>query len=87
MAFEEDDTVILHDEHSEYDGQAGTVTQIMETMFGDATYTVEFAEGREQGVPEDALEAAPDAEVEAEDEDEADDENGSEAESDDEGGN
>ncbi|QGN07092.1 DUF1918 domain-containing protein [Halorhabdus sp. CBA1104] len=69
MAFEEDDHVTLHDEHSEFDGETGTVTQIMETMFGDATYTVEFAEGREQGVPEDALEAAPEAEDEPEDED------------------
>jgi len=69
MAFEEDDTVKLHDEHSDYDGEVGTVTQVMETMFGDATYTVEFAEGREQGVPEDALEAAPDETVE----DDADD--------------
>lgn len=63
MAFEEDDTVILHDEHSDYDGDVGTVTQVMDTMFGDATYTVEFDEGREQGVPEDALEAAPEEAV------------------------
>ncbi|MFW5956593.1 MAG: DUF1918 domain-containing protein [Halorhabdus sp.] len=63
MAFEEDDTVILHDEHSDYDGDVGTVTQVMETMFGDATYTVEFDEGREQGVPEDALDAAPEEAV------------------------
>jgi len=58
MAFEEDDAVTIHDEHSEYDGKTGTITQVMETMFGDATYTVEFEDGREQGVPEDALEAA-----------------------------
>jgi len=70
MAFDEDDTVTLHDEHSEYDGQTGTVTQVMETMFGDATYTVEFEDGREQGVPEDALEAAPEADIdEGEDDD------------------
>jgi hypothetical protein len=30
----------------------------METMFGDATYTVTFEEGQESGVPEDALEPA-----------------------------
>lgn len=57
MAFEEDDTVILHDEHSEYDGQEGQITQIVETMFGDANYTVSFEDGQEQGVPEDNLEA------------------------------
>lgn len=57
MTFEEDDEVILHDEHSEYDGQQGTITQVMETMFGDATYTVSFEDGQETGVPEDALEA------------------------------
>jgi hypothetical protein len=28
----------------------------METMFGDATYTVSFEEGQESGVSEDALE-------------------------------
>ena len=58
MSFEEDDQVVLHDEHSEYDGETGTVTQVMENMFGDATYTVSFEEGKEQGVPEDDLEAA-----------------------------
>lgn len=57
MGFEEDDNVILHDEHSEYDGEEGTITQVMETMFGDATYTVSFEDGEEQGVPEDSLEA------------------------------
>lgn len=56
MAFEEDDTVILHDEHSEYDGEEGTVTQVVETMFGDANYTVSFEDGQEQGIPEDSLE-------------------------------
>lgn len=58
MAFEEDDSVVLHDQHSEYDGQVGNVTQVMETMFGDATYTVSFEDGQEQGVPEDLLEDA-----------------------------
>ena len=56
MAFEEDDSVVLHDQHSEYDGEVGNVTQVMETMFGDATYTVSFEDGQEQGVPEDLLE-------------------------------
>ena len=57
MAFEEDDTVILHDEHSEYDGEEGTITQVVETMFGDANYTVSFEDGQEQGIPEDSLES------------------------------
>jgi hypothetical protein len=60
MSFEEDDAVILHDEHSEHDGEEGVVTQVMETMFGDETYTVNFEDGQEAGVPEDALEAAED---------------------------
>jgi hypothetical protein len=57
MAFEEDDTVVLHDKHSEFDGEEGTVTQVVETMFGDANYTVSFEDGQEQGIPEDSLEA------------------------------
>lgn len=58
MSFEEDDTVVLRDKHSEFDGEAGTVTQVVETMFGDATYTVSFEEGQETGIPEEQLEAA-----------------------------
>jgi len=54
--FEEDDRVELSDEHSEFDGETGTVTQVMETMFGDATYTVSFEDGQEQGIPADQLE-------------------------------
>jgi len=54
--FEEDDRVELSDEHSEFDGETGTITQVMETMFGDATYTVSFEEGQEQGIPADQLE-------------------------------
>jgi hypothetical protein len=60
MAFDEDDRVVLHDEHSDYDGQEGTVSQVVETMFGDENYTVSFEDGQEAGVPEDNLEAAPD---------------------------
>ncbi len=56
MSFEEDDSVILHDEHSEYDGEEGTITQVMESMFGDANYTVSFEDGQEAGIPEDSLE-------------------------------
>ncbi len=60
MAFDEGDRVVLHDEHSEHDGQAGEVTQVMENMFGSATYTVSFEEGQEKGVAEDMLAAADD---------------------------
>ncbi|ELY83764.1 hypothetical protein [Natrinema gari] len=58
MSFEEDDRVVLHDEHSEFDGETGTVSQTMESMFGDVTYTISFDDGQEAGVPEDDLEAA-----------------------------
>jgi hypothetical protein len=68
MAFEEDDRVILHDEHSDYDGEEGTVQQVVETMFGDENYTVSFEDGQEAGVPEDNLEAAPEADADEDDE-------------------
>ncbi|WP_136715084.1 DUF1918 domain-containing protein [Halorientalis salina] len=55
MSFDEDDRVILHDEHSEYDGEEGTITQVMETMFGDETYTVNFEDGQEAGLSEEQL--------------------------------
>lgn len=58
MAFEEDDRVVLHDKHSEYDGEDGTIEQVVEDMFGDEKYTVSFEDGQEAGVPEDSLEAA-----------------------------
>jgi hypothetical protein len=60
MSFEKDDRVVLDDKHSDHDGEVGTVTQVMETMFGDATYTVSFEDGQETGVPADQLEAADD---------------------------
>ena len=63
MAFEEDDEVRLTDEHSEYDGEVGTVTQVVETMFGDANYTVSFEDGEEAGVPEDHLELIDESET------------------------
>jgi hypothetical protein len=63
MSFEKGDTVVLHDEHSEYDGQVGEISQVSETMFGDATYMIQFDDGQEAGISEDAIEAAPDAEV------------------------
>ncbi len=58
MEYQEDDAVVLHDKHSEFDGQEGTVTQVVETMFGDATYTVGFDDGQEVGIAADQLEAA-----------------------------
>ncbi len=64
MSFEEDDRVILHDEHSEYDGEEGTITQVVETMFGDENYIVNFEDGQEAGLSDDQLEA-----VEGDDED------------------
>lgn len=70
MSFEKDDRVVLHDEHSEFDGETGTITQTMESMFGDVTYTISFEEGQEAGVPEDALEEADEDEADATDEDE-----------------
>ncbi|WP_255169921.1 DUF1918 domain-containing protein [Natrononativus amylolyticus] len=64
MSFEEDDQVVLDDKHSEFDGETGTVTQTIESMFGDVTYTISFEDGQETGVPEDALEAADEDETE-----------------------
>jgi hypothetical protein len=58
MEFEEDDSVVLNDKHSEFDGEVGTITQVVETMFGDATYTVSFEDGQEVGISADQLEAA-----------------------------
>lgn len=55
MRFDEDDRVVLSDDHSEFDGQEGRITQVMDTMFGDATYTVSFEDGQETGVPESDL--------------------------------
>ena len=57
MSFEKDDEVVLQDPHSEHDGETGRVTQVMDTMFGDATYTVSFEDGQETGVAADSLQA------------------------------
>ncbi|WP_121744713.1 DUF1918 domain-containing protein [Natronorubrum halophilum] len=71
MSFEKDDRVVLDDEHSEFDGETGTITQTMESMFGDVTYTISFEEGQEAGVPEDALEEADeDDDIDADEDDE-----------------
>ena len=58
MGFEKGDTVVLHDEHSEYDGDVGEIEQVSETMFGDENYSVSFEDGQEHGIPEDSLEPA-----------------------------
>lgn len=71
MSFEKEDEVILHDKHSEFDGEAGTVTQVVESMFGESTFTVSFEDGQEVGVPADDLEAV---EGDADDDDETDEE-------------
>lgn len=68
MSYEEDDEVILHDKHSDFDGETGTITQVMETMFGDATYTINFEDGQETGVPAESLEAVDGEEAVEEDE-------------------
>ena len=62
MAFEKGDRVVLHDQHSEFDGETGEITQVSETMFGDSTYIIQFEEGQEAGIAEDAIEAAGDDE-------------------------
>jgi len=67
MSFDEGDTVVLEDEHSEYEGQVGTITQVMKTMFDDETYTISFEDGQEAGVPPDQLEEAEEDEPEDED--------------------
>jgi hypothetical protein len=66
MSFEKGDSVVLQDEHSEYDGQVGQVTQVMETMFGDENYTVSFEDGQEAGIPLENLEAPDESGAEAE---------------------
>ncbi|KTG10115.1 hypothetical protein AUR64_11000 [Haloprofundus marisrubri] len=68
MSFEKDDRVVFHDKHSEFDGDTGTVTQVMETMFGEATYTVSFEDGQETGVSADSLEATDEADDDTDEE-------------------
>jgi len=58
MSFEKGDSVVLHDRHSEHDGEVGEITQVAETMFGDETYSISFEGGKEHGIPADSLEAA-----------------------------
>lgn len=60
MTFDEGDKVVLLDPHSEHEGDVGEITQVMETMFGDSTYTVSFDDGQETGIPADLLELASD---------------------------
>jgi len=65
MSFEEGDHVRLQDKHSDHDGQVGEITQVMETMFDDKTYTISFDDGQEAGVPPDQLEAVAEADTDA----------------------
>lgn len=62
MSFEEGDEVVFHDKHSEFDEETGKITQKMETMFDDSTFTVSFDEGQEVGVSPDQLELVEDEE-------------------------
>jgi hypothetical protein len=57
MSFEEGDEVVLHDEHSDFDGETGTIETVSETMFGDENYVVSFEDGQEAGIAADALTA------------------------------
>lgn len=56
MSFEKEDSVVLHDKHSDFDGETGMITQVVESMFGEPTFTVSFEDGQEVGVPADDLE-------------------------------
>lgn len=58
MSFEEGDRVVLDDEHSEFDGETGTVETVSETMFGDENYVISFEDGQEAGIAADALQPA-----------------------------
>ena len=58
MSFEEGEAVVLHDEHSDFDGETGTIETVSETMFGDENYVVSFEDGQEAGIAADALTAA-----------------------------
>lgn len=68
MEFDEGDAVVLHDKHSEFDGQVGKITQVIETMFDDETYVVSFDEGQEVGISPDQLDEADDDEAELDEE-------------------
>ncbi|MFC7175548.1 DUF1918 domain-containing protein [Halosegnis marinus] len=68
MSFEEGDKVVLHDEHSDFDGEVGTVETVSETMFGDEQYVISFEGGQEAGISEDALTEADEADAEDDEE-------------------
>ncbi|MDZ7745646.1 MAG: DUF1918 domain-containing protein [Halobacteriales archaeon] len=68
MSFEEDDKVVLHDEHSEHDGDVGTVQSVSETMFGDEQYVISFEDGQEAGIAADSLTAAEEGDDEDDEE-------------------
>jgi hypothetical protein len=56
MVLKEGNRVILHDVHSKYDGETGTINGIMETMFGSSNYNIKFENGQENGIGEKSLE-------------------------------
>jgi len=64
MSFEEGDEVVLHDEHSDFDGKVGTVETVSETMFGDENYVISFEDGQEAGIAAAALTAADETDEE-----------------------
>jgi len=64
MSFEEGDRVVLHDEHSDFDGEIGTVETVSETMFGDENYVISFEEGQEAGIAAGSLTAADETDEE-----------------------
>jgi hypothetical protein len=68
MSFEKGDSVVLHDKHSDHDGDVGEITQVSETMFGDENYSISFEDGKEHGVPADSLEVADEEETDDADE-------------------
>jgi hypothetical protein len=80
MSYEKGDHVVLNDEHSEYDGQEGEITQVMETMFGDQTYTISFEDGQEAGIPPEQLDVAETDDEAGDDEAESEEANEAEAE-------
>ena len=62
LDIEKGDAVVLAAEHSEFDGATGQVTPVSDTMFGDATYIIQFDEGQEAGISADQLELAAETE-------------------------
>ena len=64
MVLKEGDKVILRDVHSKYDGETGTINEIMETMFGSSNYNIKFENGQESGIGEGSLELVAEEDTE-----------------------